>query len=82
MLIPGVDAVAAPVFDGRGKLVAVICVVGRSNGMPNDWGEPVVLAASRNPSWRERLRAAWSSACTTEPARDQTKKRIQSPNAT
>jgi hypothetical protein len=24
----------------------------------------VVITVSRNPSWRERLRAAWSSACT------------------
>jgi len=29
-LIPNVDAIAAPVFDHRGKLVGVICVVGRA----------------------------------------------------
>ena len=28
-MLPGVDAMAAPVFDYRGKLVAVICAVGR-----------------------------------------------------
>jgi DNA-binding IclR family transcriptional regulator len=28
-MLPGVDAMAAPVFDYRGKLAAVICAVGR-----------------------------------------------------
>ena len=53
MLIPGVDAVAAPVFDVRGKLMAVMCVVGRSSGMASDWGEPVVQALDtlRTPAW-------------------------------
>lgn len=31
-MIPGVDAAAAPVFDYRGELVAVICAVGRFEG--------------------------------------------------
>jgi DNA-binding IclR family transcriptional regulator len=30
-MLPGVDAMAAPVFDYRGKLVAVICAVGQFN---------------------------------------------------
>ncbi|MEX2129634.1 MAG: IclR family transcriptional regulator [Xanthobacteraceae bacterium] len=32
-MMPGVDAIAAPVFDYRGELVAVICAVGRFEGM-------------------------------------------------
>jgi DNA-binding IclR family transcriptional regulator len=43
-LLPGVDAVAAPVFDYRGKLAAVICAVGRTDAMRTDWGSPVVKA--------------------------------------
>jgi DNA-binding IclR family transcriptional regulator len=51
-LLPGVDAMAAPVFDVRGKLVAVMCVVGRSGGTCS-WGGPVARAldqAARNLS--------------------------------
>jgi DNA-binding IclR family transcriptional regulator len=51
-LLPGVDAMAAPVFDMRGKLVAVMCVVGRS-GRTCSWGGPVARAldqAARNLS--------------------------------
>jgi DNA-binding IclR family transcriptional regulator len=43
-LLAGVDAVAAPVFDYRGHIVAVICVVGRSEGKPTRWDGPVVRA--------------------------------------
>jgi DNA-binding IclR family transcriptional regulator len=43
-LLPGVDAVAAPVFDHRAKLVAVICAVGRSGAMPTRPDGPVVRA--------------------------------------
>jgi DNA-binding IclR family transcriptional regulator len=32
-LMPGVDAMAAPVFDYRGEVVAVICAVGRFEGV-------------------------------------------------
>jgi DNA-binding IclR family transcriptional regulator len=32
-MMPGVDAVAAPVFDYRGQVVAVICAVGRFEGL-------------------------------------------------
>lgn len=32
-LLPGIDAVAAPVFDYRGKLVAAICVVGQQDAL-------------------------------------------------
>jgi len=52
-LLPGVDAVAAPVFDVRGKLAAVICVVGRSGGTLCSWEGPVARAldqAARNLS--------------------------------
>jgi len=51
-LLPGVDAMAAPVFDVRGKLVAVMCVVGRSGGTCS-WDGGVARAldqAARNLS--------------------------------
>jgi DNA-binding IclR family transcriptional regulator len=41
-LLPGVDALAAPVFDYRDKLAAVICVVGRAGAMNSGWDGPVV----------------------------------------
>jgi DNA-binding IclR family transcriptional regulator len=43
-LIPGVDAVAAPVFDYRGKLVAVMCVVAHAGSISDDRGDPIVTA--------------------------------------
>jgi DNA-binding IclR family transcriptional regulator len=43
-LLPGVDALAAPVFDYRDKLVAVICVVGRAGAMNVRWDGPVVTS--------------------------------------
>jgi DNA-binding IclR family transcriptional regulator len=43
-LLPGVDALAAPVFDYRDKLVAVICVVGRAGAMNSSWDGPVVTS--------------------------------------
>ena len=43
-LLPGVDAIAAPVFDYRGKLVAVICAVGRTDAMRTDEKSPTVKA--------------------------------------
>jgi DNA-binding IclR family transcriptional regulator len=43
-LLPGVDAVAAPVFDYRGKLAAVICAVGRTEAMRTDASSGVVRA--------------------------------------
>lgn len=36
-LIPGLDAIAAPVFDHREKIVAVICVVGHSAAKITKW---------------------------------------------
>ncbi len=35
--VPGIDAVAAPVFDYRGKIVAVLCVVARSDSLRANW---------------------------------------------
>ncbi len=35
--VPGIDAVAAPVFDYRGKIVAVLCVVARSDSLRAHW---------------------------------------------
>jgi DNA-binding IclR family transcriptional regulator len=43
-LLPGIDAIAAPVFDHRGKLAAVICAVGRTDVMRTNWTSPVVKA--------------------------------------
>ena len=43
-LLAGVDAVAAPVFDYRGHLIAVICAVGRTETKPTRWEGPVVRA--------------------------------------
>jgi DNA-binding IclR family transcriptional regulator len=68
-LLPGVDAIAAPVFDVRGKLVAVICVVGRSGGTLCSWDGPVARAldqAARNLS-----RQLGCLDVATEPAPDQ-----------
>ena len=81
-LIPGVDAIAAPVFDYRDQLVAVMCVVGRSSGMRNDWNEPVVQALDQAARNLSRQLGFLEMATTTEPPRDQTKKRNQPPKAT
>jgi DNA-binding IclR family transcriptional regulator len=43
-LLPGVDAIAAPVFEHRGKLAAVICAVGRTEVMRTDCNSPAVKA--------------------------------------
>jgi DNA-binding IclR family transcriptional regulator len=43
-LIPGVDAIAAPVFDYRNQLVAVICVVARSESKITGWNGSAVKA--------------------------------------
>jgi DNA-binding IclR family transcriptional regulator len=44
VLLPGVDALAAPVFDYRGNLAAVICAVGRTEVMSSRWDGPVAKA--------------------------------------
>jgi DNA-binding IclR family transcriptional regulator len=46
-LLPGVDAVAAPVFDYRGKLAAVICAVGRTGAMQMK-GESIAVETIAN----------------------------------
>ncbi len=43
-IIPGIDAVAAPVFDFRNDLVAVICVVARSDAKITGWNGSAVRA--------------------------------------
>jgi DNA-binding IclR family transcriptional regulator len=45
-IIPGIDAVAAPVFDFRNDLVAVICVVARSDAKITGWNGSAVRALS------------------------------------
>jgi DNA-binding IclR family transcriptional regulator len=43
-LLPGVDAIAAPVFDYRDNLVAVMCVVARSEAKITGWNGSAVRA--------------------------------------
>ena len=43
-LLPGVDAVAAPVFDYRDNLVAVLCVVARADAKITGWDGTAVRA--------------------------------------
>ena len=43
-LLPGVDAIAAPIFDYRDDLVAVMCVVARSDARITGWNGSAVRA--------------------------------------
>jgi len=43
-LLPGVDAIAAPVFDYRDHIVAVLCVVARSDAKITGWDGSAVRA--------------------------------------
>jgi DNA-binding IclR family transcriptional regulator len=43
-LFPGIDAIAAPVFDYRDDLVAVVCVVARSEAKITGWNGSAVRA--------------------------------------
>jgi DNA-binding IclR family transcriptional regulator len=43
-LVPGIDALAAPVFDFTHKLVAVVCVVARSEAKITGWSGSAVRA--------------------------------------
>lgn len=43
-LVPGIDALAAPVFDFTNKLVAVVCVVARSEARITGWNGSAVRA--------------------------------------
>jgi DNA-binding IclR family transcriptional regulator len=43
-LLPGVDALAAPIFDHTGALVAVICAVGRPETLKAEWGGKLARA--------------------------------------
>lgn len=43
-LLPGVDAIAAPVFDYRDYLVAVVCVVARADAQITGWDGSAVRA--------------------------------------
>jgi DNA-binding IclR family transcriptional regulator len=40
VLIPGVDAIAAPVFDHRDRMVGALCVVGHSEAGVTGWNAP------------------------------------------
>lgn len=43
-LVRGVQAIAAPVFDYRGKIAAVVCVIGRDEELDTSWtGKPARL---------------------------------------
>ena len=55
LLMPGVDALSAPVFDATGKVAAVLTVVGPASLFHPDQQGPAasrVLAASQAISWR------------------------------
>uniref|UniRef100_UPI00258AF78A IclR family transcriptional regulator domain-containing protein n=1 Tax=Pseudomonas sp. TaxID=306 RepID=UPI00258AF78A len=55
LLLPGVDALSAPVFDATGRLAAVLTVVGPTSMFHADAHGPAaerLLAASRTVSWR------------------------------
>ncbi|EIK95279.1 IclR family transcriptional regulator [Pseudomonas sp. M47T1] len=55
LLLPGVDALSAPVFDALGRIVAVLTVVGPTSMFHADEHGPAaqrLLAASRAVSWR------------------------------
>jgi DNA-binding IclR family transcriptional regulator len=59
VLIPGVDAIAAPVFDYRERIVAVICAVGRRHGITRWDGAAQALrdaAAEVRTAWVDRAR--------------------------
>jgi DNA-binding IclR family transcriptional regulator len=43
-LVPSIDALAAPVFDFTNKLVAVVCVVARSEAKITGWSGSAVRA--------------------------------------
>ena len=43
-IVPGIDAIAAPVFDYRGYIVAVMCVVARSEAKITGWNGSAVRA--------------------------------------
>jgi DNA-binding IclR family transcriptional regulator len=49
-LVPGIDAVAAPVFDFTNKLVAVVCVVARSEAKITGWNGSAVRALAETAS--------------------------------
>jgi DNA-binding IclR family transcriptional regulator len=80
-LIPGVDAVAAPVFDVRGKLVAVMCVVGRSSGTLCNWGGPVVRALDQAARNLSRQLGFLDAPIETQPSHAKARKSIHPPGA-
>jgi DNA-binding IclR family transcriptional regulator len=49
-IIPGIDALAAPVFDFANKLVAVVCVVARSDAKITGWNGTAMHALARSAS--------------------------------
>jgi len=80
-LIPGVDAVAAPVFDVRGKLVAVMCVVGRSSETLCDWDGPVVRALDQAARNLSRQLGFLEATIETPPSHGKARKSIHPPGA-
>jgi DNA-binding IclR family transcriptional regulator len=49
-LVPGIDALAAPVFDFTNKIVAVVCVVARSEAKITGWNGSAVRALAQTAS--------------------------------
>jgi DNA-binding IclR family transcriptional regulator len=70
-LLPGVDAIAAPVFDSRAKLVAVICAVGRLGSMSTRWNgsvsQAIAATAARLSRQLGHVEPAGAVAASAEP---------------
>jgi len=61
LLMPGVDALSAPVFNAMGQVAAVMTVVGPTSIFHADEQGPAaqrLLAAARETSWRMGYSAA------------------------
>lgn len=46
-LLPGVNAIAAPIFDHKSRVIAVVGALGRSEELSVDFGRPVAAALKR-----------------------------------
>ena len=75
-LLPGVDAIAAPVFDYRDNLVAVICVVARAEAKITGWdGSAVHALTAAAAQLSARLGFTEDRQCPVTPAHRTRRKR-------